>query len=291
MRTRALVLPAARRPAAVVACTYLLATLPFAVAAASTGRGVTASLLHALGVAVLAMVALHHGPMRARVVADWLPLAIIPLLYAELPALIAGAGTMRNDAIVMGWEAALFGDPSRTLAARLHWRWLSELLHLGYFLYYPLIYVPPLLLYVQDRQREFTVTCVAVVATFALCFAVFVAFPVEGPRYTGVAPAPDGPMRSIVLALLERGSSRGAAFPSSHVAVAVAQTAMAWARRSRLTPVYVLVTLGLSAGAVYGGFHYGIDVVAGALVGAAVALAVLAWGRTTFAGPASKGRS
>ncbi len=67
--------------------------------------------------------------------------------------------------------------------------------------------------------------------------------------------------------MLEVGSSRGAAFPSSHVGVSVAQTLIVFRFLRPLTPLIGLLALGLACGAVYGGFHYATDVCAGALLG------------------------
>jgi membrane-associated phospholipid phosphatase len=77
-------------------------------------------------------------------------------------------------------------------------------------------------------------------------------------------------VRRLVLAILERGSSRGAAFPSSHVAVAVTQALLALRHQPRVGRWVAGVAVGLGAGAVYGGFHYGVDVLAGAALGAAI---------------------
>jgi membrane-associated phospholipid phosphatase len=87
----------------------------------------------------------------------------------------------------------------------------------------------------------------------------------------------DGPLRATVERILRAGSSRGTAFPSSHVAVSVAQTLALWqlARgvAPALAPATTVATVLLAAGAVYGGFHYAVDVLAGALVGAVTGLA------------------
>jgi membrane-associated phospholipid phosphatase len=72
-------------------------------------------------------------------------------------------------------------------------------------------------------------------------------------------------------ALLEAGSSRGAAFPSSHVGVSVAACFACWRWQKPLAPLVTLLTVGLALGAVYGGFHYAIDALAGAGFGAALA--------------------
>ena len=113
-------------------------------------------------------------------------------------------------------------------------------------------------------------------------------WPVVGPRYLWSAESvPDGPSRRLAAALLARGSSRGAAFPSSHVAVSVAQVVLAIRWQPRLAAVLALIAALVGAGAVYGGFHYGVDVLAGAALGAGLGATVLFW----FATPLQELRS
>jgi membrane-associated phospholipid phosphatase len=158
------------------------------------------------------------------------------------------------------------------MAAALPSRALSELLHAGYLSYYALIYAPPLLLYLRGDREGFQRVSATLIAAFAVCFAVFIVFPVAGPRYLWPAPPgiPDGPVRRTALALLTAGSSRGTAFPSSHVAVAVTQTLLALSLQRRVGVVVLVLTALLALGAVYGGFHYAVDVLAGAGVGMAL---------------------
>jgi membrane-associated phospholipid phosphatase len=88
---------------------------------------------------------------------------------------------------------------------------------------------------------------------------------------------PGGPVRDLVQRILHAGSSRGTAFPSSHVAVATAQALLALRHQRAVGVVVALLAAGLAAGAVYGGLHYAIDAAVGALVGVAAAwTAVLA---------------
>ena len=122
----------------------------------------------------------------------------------------------------------------------------------------------------------------AVMLAFVSCYVAFVVFPVQGPRYLWTPAAPDGPFRAATLALLEAGSSRGAAFPSSHVAVATAQAFMVV--RFRMVEGWVVVPAAvlLTLGTVYGGFHYGVDALAGVAVGVAAGVIAL---RVPRAGP------
>jgi membrane-associated phospholipid phosphatase len=278
------------RPAASLLAAYLVATLPPAVLATARTSGPARAWLLPLALAALLAAALRTvwqarrgaAPSAgARTLAAWLPLLAVPTCYAALPLVAAGLGRAAlHDPLIIGWEHALFGaSPARTLAARWPARALSELLHLGYLSYYAVIYLPPAWLWwraTRDadgaRPRAFAASTWTVWLAFVACYAVFAWLPVQGPWYQWPAPGavPDGPVRGVVQALLHAGSSRGTAFPSSHVAVSVAQTLALAQVAPRLAAPTAIATVLLAAGAVYGGFHYAVDVLAGALLGAAV---------------------
>ena len=208
---------------------------------------------------------------------SWAPLLLLLFLYSEMPAIIAAVGHLSlQDAQVIAWEASLFNSQPAAAWARA-WDSLvfSESVHLSYLLYYPVIFAIPAVLYVQKRQPEFQVAVTILLATFVACFLCYAFFPVAGPRYLWPSPAPPGPFRQFALFLLESRSSQGTAFPSSHVAVATTQAVLAVAFFGVRGLWLSLVAAGIAAGAVYGGFHYAIDIIAGIGVGLAVPLAGL----------------
>lgn len=212
----------------------------------------------------------------ARVIADWYPLGLMPFLYGELPHLSTALWDGRFfDPVVLGWEETLLGhQPSATLAAAWDSLPLSETLHLAYLSYYPIIYVPPAVLYLQSRRAAFQETVFAVMLGFTVSYVCFTLFPVQGPRYLFPPPggaAAEGVLYGVTHAVLESGSSRGAAFPSSHAAVAAVQTITAIRYLPAAAPVLGLLTLGICVGAVYGGFHYAVDMAAGVALGLVVA--------------------
>jgi membrane-associated phospholipid phosphatase len=208
---------------------------------------------------------------RWRLVRDLLPLASGAFLYVELRWLIPGLGMVHADSVVIGWERLLFpANPSATWAPSRPSTFLSEALHLAYASYYLLVLVPPVLLYLRGRRAEYACTMVALVVVYAACFLAYLVFPVDGPRYLlGPAMAPDGPVRDAVLQLLAAGSSRGTAFPSSHVAASVVSSLCALAFQRRVGVVAAILTVGLTLATVYGGFHYAVDAVVGLAVGLA----------------------
>jgi membrane-associated phospholipid phosphatase len=273
-------------PAAIkILAVYLaISSVPAIIAWSGGGGSGMVVIFHTLAlIAVAALLAARRsGP-----VADWLPLVAIPFLYAELPRIEIGG--LHDDA-VQRWESAMFGM-SPVESASMHWpnALLSETLHAAYLSYYLIIYGPPLLLYLRGQIAEFRNVTAGLMTMFAVCYLVFIVFPVAGPRYEWAAPASvfDGPIRRLALRLLVAGSSKGTAFPSSHVAVATVQTILAFRWSVRTGLLLCALTSCLGIGAVYGGFHYGVDVLAGALLGLAIGLALVFARRDSFAGPLS----
>lgn len=213
----------------------------------------------------------------ARALYDWLPLLVAPAFYWEVP-ILAGVihGDARFDGVVQAWEAAFFGgQPSLTLAGRWPWLWLSEPLHAAYLSYYFFILVPPVVLQWLDRTEALRQVIFTIVLVALAHAAVFVAFPVLGPRYLFAAPGGGleaGPLYRLTHLVLERGSSPGTAFPSSHVGMAVGVTIALARVAPRVAPWVGALAAALALATVYGGFHYAVDAFAGASLGGALAL-------------------
>ena len=262
-----------RNAALALLCVYL------AVSGLMLGAGhPLLALMHSAGIATGVWACVDRRPI-ARTIGDLLPLLVAPILYGEVPLLIGALGSSYHDVRVQGWELAMFGrHPSRVLATIMPNPAWSELLHMGYLAYYPAIFVPPLLLYVRGDRRGYAQTVLALTVAYVVCWVIFAVAPVEGPRYLWTPDAPDGPARRFTVAILAAGSSRGAAFPSSHMAVSVAQTVMAFRWQPRVGAILALVSVLVGVGAVYGGFHYGVDMIAGALLGVLVGFVVLKTG-------------
>jgi membrane-associated phospholipid phosphatase len=262
---------------------YLLAAAPALAFAGRPPQWPLLLALHATGIMLAwPLPVVQHVVSRAaprvrrtiRVIFDWAPLLLVPLLYTELATLNAAVhGGAYFDDLVIAWEQAIFrGQPSRDWAAAAPRLWLSEPLHAAYLSYYFIIFVPPLVLFLKGRTAEFRAGVFALMLAFFAHYIFFIYFPVQGPRYL-YAPAggelAQGFFYQLAHRVLEAGSAQGAAFPSSHVGVSLAQTLIVWHYLPRLTPVIGLLTLGLALGAIYGGFHYATDAVAGALLGVA----------------------
>ena len=116
-----------------------------------------------------------------------------------------------------------------------------------------------------------------VMTTFVVCYLVFIFFPVAGPYYVFPRPAAwftDNVFARMVYDTLATGSSYGAAFPSSHVAATVAAVLSAARGSKTLGWALALPTVLLTVAVVYCQMHYGVDALAGLLVGGIVAAVV-----------------
>jgi membrane-associated phospholipid phosphatase len=270
-------------PAIKILAAYLtISSVPAIISWAAGRESGVVAIAH---IVALITVAALVSARRTGAVVDWLPLVAIPFLYAELPRIAVGH---IHDDVVQHWEAETFGT-SPVQWASAHWpsALLSESLHAAYLSYYLIIYGPPIVLYVWGQLEEFQSTVAGLMAMFAICYIAFIVFPVDGPRYEWPAPPTvfDGPVRRLALRVLAAGSSRGTAFPSSHVAVATVQTILAFRRNARTGLLLGALTSCVAIGAVYGGFHYGVDVLAGGVLGMAIGLALLVAERDSFARP------
>jgi PAP2 superfamily protein len=213
------------------------------------------------------------GPF-GRLVHDLYPIILLVALYASLDVVNGGGRVAVHDSTVQRWEAALFGgQPSRDWWQRSPSRFWSTLLHGAYCSYYGIIVVPALVLAGRSDRTALRRFVLAVMGTFLACYAVFIFFPVAGPYYAFPRPIDsfvDNPMARLVYAMLARGSSYGAAFPSSHVAAAVAATLAGWKASRRLGLALLAPTALLTVAVVYCQMHYAVDAVTGLGMGLAV---------------------
>ncbi len=211
-----------------------------------------------------------------------LPLLFIPLLYTEARELNDMFFASRYfDSSILTLERALFHGQVLPLILhqRLPYLWLSEYLHFAYLSYYLIIPTPLVAFAAKGRWSDVEEYLTALVLVFVACQLVFVGFPVAGPFHHFPEPDPHlmGPFfPPLVHSILHSGSSVGTAFPSSHCAVA----AICWivvlkARSKKASWFLAALVPALTVGTVYGGFHYGVDALAGWIL--TLALAPLAF--------------
>lgn len=231
---------------------------------------------------VLLVTRLDLGPF-GRLVHDTYPILLLIALYASLDILNGSGRVAVHDATVQRWEGALFGgQPSRDWWHAAPSSFWSTVLHAAYFSYYFIIAVPTVVLLRRADRAPLRRFVFAVMVTFVVCYLVFIFFPVAGPYYAFPHPTGafvDNAAARLVYGLLAEGSSFGAAFPSSHVAASVAATVVVWTVSRSLGLVLGVATALLTVGVVYCQMHYGVDAMAGLLLGLVVGVGVNYLGR------------
>ena len=222
------------------------------------------------GLLLLAVSPKDALPLSLQVLRDWYPIATIPIFYLEIPPLTQMTVQRYFDDKIIECEERLFnGQPSIYLGEHFPSKWLSELLHLCYFSYYPIVFGLAVVLYSQGRYEAFHEIVFAEVLTFNLCLIWYIFMPVMGPYYKFQkirGPLADGFFFKLVHMILASAASKGTAFPSSHCAIGVIVVLYA----ARYDPVAFAIMcpfgVGLVLGTVYARMHYAVDAILGTVL-------------------------
>lgn len=208
------------------------------------------------------------------------------------------------DHVFAQWEQSLFGfQPALVFAKNMPWVIVSELMDLGYVMYYPMMVIVAYY-YFFCRYREFERATFVIYASFIIYYVVFIFVPVAGPTFyfkavgleniaNGFFPAvgtyfnthqeclpTPGYVDGFFYDLVEQAKAAGerptAAFPSSHVGVSTVCMWLAYHSGNRrlllfLAPFYFFLCLAT----VYIQAHYAIDAIAGLITGTALYFALM----------------
>ncbi len=260
-------------------------------------------VLHISTIVVVDLLIRTHPPSAARDVARtvsaaqagwaWLrefyPILLYAGLYRETALVNQMLTTPRLDLWLLRADHALLGfQPAEAFPVVYAHPWFSEFMHLSYLSYYVMVGGVGFWLSVQNRPafRHF-VTVVSLV--FYACYATYLVVPAVGPRvlftatpertqfiaHYGRDPRPlairtDGQWARGAFTLVEEhGEIPGAAFPSSHVAVALVTAWFSWRYIRLVRWLHVCCAVTILFSTVYTRAHYAVDIIGG-LAAAAV---------------------
>ena len=171
------------------------------------------------------------------------------------------------DAFIFGYQPALVWG--KTLD-NFFWQ---ELFHFAYFSYY---LIPVLFLVIYFKNRELYIRFAFVVTfVFFVCYVTYNFLPVIGGRWWEMKA--NYPVLTIqyrygiftrIMAAIYRGTThQGGAFPSSHVAVALASNIFAFKFKKWLGWCLIPITFLLTIATVHCHYHYFIDTIFGVVYG------------------------
>lgn len=213
----------------------------------------------------------------ARFVRGWYPVALIPLTYKELSYLIPLIHPRDFDAALAALDRRFFGVDPTVWLERFTWPALSEILQLTYSTYYLLPIILGVVLWRSERFETFHFWVFVVVLGFYLSYLGYIAVPAIGPRFLPeIVQAQTMPLTGVwlfhpVRAMLDRaeGITRDC-FPSGHTELTL--LVLYYAQRFHRKTFWCLLPIGtgIIVSTVYLRYHYVVDVVAGALLTAAI---------------------
>ena len=266
--------------------------------------------------------AMLWGRLRALVmtIALWAVYRMIPCRITKMVRIIAQMALLawwypdtyeinrmfpNLDHIFAGWEQDLFGcQPALLFAKALPWAVVSELMSMGYFMYYPMIALVSFY-YFFCRYYEAERAAFVMLASFFIYYLIYIYVPVAGPTFyfdavgiseitkgifpalgdyfnthTNCLPTPgytDGIFYQLVEDAKNAGERPTAAFPSSHVGVSTICMLLVWHTGNRkllyvMLPFYIFLCLAT----VYIQAHYLIDAIAGLISAVVIYFALMA---------------
>ncbi|HEY5913412.1 MAG TPA: phosphatase PAP2 family protein [Verrucomicrobiae bacterium] len=193
------------------------------------------------------------------------------------------------DPDIIRWEQALLGcQPSTLFMQKLPYLVVSELFYASYFSYYVMIAGVGVALYLRERRQFFHYVSV-ISFVFYICYTTYIILPIIGPRVffhevAGYSLPPDvqqlastevypsaiqvGIFFKIMAFIYRVFEAPGAAFPSSHVAIALTTVSFSFRYLRPIRYAHLAVAILLCLSTIYCRYHYALDVFAGAVTAA-----------------------
>jgi len=206
---------------------------------------------------------------------DWLPLVLFTTAFEEVAFLSLAVRDGWQNGYILALESRVFGvSPMEWLHARAR-AWVVEFLEFGYFAFYPLYPIVGGWFWGFRKRPQYRGAFRGMTDTlstgYAICYAVYLLFPTQSPANRAgvqqIGSAQAGVFQQMVRTIQNHAGVHGNAFPSAHIMLAFVVLMFAYRYLPRVAPWLLAPILLMCVGAVYDGYHYPSDVVAGALIG------------------------
>ncbi len=219
--------------------------------------------------------------LAASVVRDWLPAALVLLVYWQ-----AGEFFMKVD---QRFQDRLERLDARMVAPLLRWLshgraglWIATYLELAYLLCYPMVPMSIGTLYVLRLARYADSFWIVVLVSTYLSYGVLPFLQTLPPRMLAepwLEALPATAVRRFNLWILRNASIHANTFPSAHVAASTgAALVLASVAPWPVGLAFLAIAAGIGAGTFAGRYHYAADSVAGGAV-AVIVFLVTRWFR------------
>lgn len=212
----------------------------------------------------------HRTPILGRL-HDFYPVLLFIALFGEFTSLSTALFPYWFEPVLIRFDQWLFGGaPQNWVMAHLS-PLAVEFFALAYCSYYLVIPAALIFAYGRNYPRELTDAASRICLTMYTCYLLFILVPARGPHHALPGADPLLIKGGFVTGILHRIQSvesvQGAAFPSSHVAVAwVAFFALRRRLKRTAWPVGLLMG-ALTLSVVVMGYHFSLDALGGLALG------------------------
>ncbi|MCS6983716.1 MAG: phosphatase PAP2 family protein [Leptospiraceae bacterium] len=203
---------------------------------------------------------------------DWYPILFSVVYYPMIGVMNQAVFQGFFDNYLVRLEENLFGmQPALEFSQKFPHIIIYELMHLFYFFYYFFIFVAG---YLLSRYNEniFRKLIFSVILMGTVQFYFFTLIPTAGPKFffeelkKNMHLPPRGPFSFLMYHILSNGEIAGAAFPSSHVSVALMSVLYVHEHLGAKKSLSLWVMfIGLFLSTIYTRQHYAVDSIAGVL--------------------------
>jgi len=262
----------------VMACYNVVLLIVWAPLVQTSGLAQLMMAVHGAG--LLLPLFLPQLPARptlvVRVLRELYPALWLVVFWRELGLHCLLVGSAANDLFVARLDRALFGvNLNAVWAPAMPAAWLAELMQFFYFSYYALAVGLLSYLLLSGRRETVRDATLRVGIVYVGAYVCYAAAPTVGPMLMSMFPRFAGPgahglFRALNDWLQHSGDAAGTAFPSTHVAGAVALAWLAWRHCPRPVAWAATVCAAMVGPAtVYTQNHFLLDAVGGAVLGVA----------------------
>ncbi|HXJ07079.1 MAG TPA: phosphatase PAP2 family protein [Candidatus Acidoferrum sp.] len=201
----------------------------------------------------------------------WYPHLFFLFCFEEMGRLVHLVQPAWQDAKLIAFDHWLTGvNPSLWLEQFAHPA-LNELMQFAYFTYFFFLLILCGILYYRREWESYWAVMTYSAIGYALGYVIAIFFPVQSPWFTFAGmwhgELTGGPFTALINLIEKCGRVHGAAFPSQHVAGAMAALWGAWRHQRWLFWVFLPFVSCMCVSTVYVRNHYVADVFGGMITG------------------------
>jgi membrane-associated phospholipid phosphatase len=201
----------------------------------------------------------------------WYPHLFFLFCFEEMGRLAHLVQPGWQDAKLIAFDHWLTGvNPSLWLERFAHPA-LNEFMQFAYFSYFLFLVILGAILYYRREWGSYWAVMTYSAVGYSLGYVIAMLFPVQSPWFTFAGmwhgELAGGPFTAVIILIEKCGRVHGAAFPSQHVAGAMAALWGAWRHRRWLFWVFLPFVACMCVSTVYVRNHYVADVLGGLVTG------------------------